>query len=58
MVSLRKCQRLYGLAIVLICVPALCQESNQPKIELRFEISREEQQWITDQGRAGRLPSA
>ncbi len=58
MISLRKCQFLVVLIVVLACVPALCQEPNQPKTELKFEISSEKQEWLTEESKkvVGELP--
>ncbi len=56
MVSLRKCQLFFGLAILLVCTPVLCQEPNETKTELQFEINNEEQPWMTDQGSFGQGP--
>jgi len=50
MISLRKCQLFFGLAILLVCTAAICQEPNEGKVQLQFEISREEQRWIVDRG--------
>jgi hypothetical protein len=55
MVSLRKYQLFFGLGILLVCTPAMCQKPSEDKTELNFEISNEEQKWITDQG-IGRGP--
>ncbi len=50
MVSVKRIRLLFGLIVILTCASALCQEPNQPKTELKFEVSSEEQQWITEQG--------
>lgn len=47
MISSRKRQLVIALVLACICVPVLGAEPNEAKTELKSEISREPQQWVT-----------
>jgi predicted nucleic acid-binding Zn-ribbon protein len=46
MISSRKCQLVITLILFCFCVPVLGVEVNEPKTELKFEISNEEMPWL------------
>jgi hypothetical protein len=50
MSGLRGFPFIIGLVVLTACTTAMCQEPNQPKIELNFEVNTEGQKWITDHG--------
>jgi hypothetical protein len=48
MISPRRRQLLIGLVLTLVCLPALGQEPNEAKTELKFESNDKEQPWIIE----------
>ena len=36
------------LILICICIPALCQDANNPEARLSFEVSEEERPWVRD----------